>query len=184
MCSCKTPTLIIKRWLKIGFPGLWMYDIQPFKNIITSSLVLALHIRMMWFVFSCRENSSGSTLTSTDTSLEPTLKLASFIKIYYYRVNPALLLDILNMPLSHYVCLPLTEMSPDLLEKSRAIRQAKEERTFHVFYYMLTGAGEKLRCETFHYCVNASISATWMKVAGRSKINVVYWKLRHLLSSF
>ncbi|KAM9392532.1 myosin-9-like isoform 2-T2 [Pholidichthys leucotaenia] len=34
-----------------------------------------------------------------------------------------------------------------LLEKSRAIRQAKEERTFHIFYYMLTGAGDKLRHE-------------------------------------
>ncbi|KAG1928660.1 myosin-10 [Pimephales promelas] len=42
-----------------------------------------------------------------------------------------------------------THIKTFLLEISRVIRQAKEERNFHMFYYMLTGAEDELRSELY-----------------------------------
>lgn len=54
-----------------------------------------------------------------------------------------------------------------LLEKSRAIRQAKDERTFHIFYQLLSGADGKMISEylledfrNYRYLTHGNVSVT------------------------
>ncbi|XP_066563709.1 myosin-9-like [Amia ocellicauda] len=56
-----------------------------------------------------------------------------------------------------------------LLEKSRVISQAKDERTFHIFYYMLAGAEDELRSELFleHYSDYRFLSSGSVTIPGQ-----------------
>ncbi len=74
-----------------------------------------------------------------------------------------------------------------LLEKSRAIRQAKDERTFHIFYQLLRGASSKDRVEyllddikSYSYLSNTNVSVSGIDEVEEYKNTIKVWILKQI----
>lgn len=98
----------------------------------------------------------------------------------------------INFDASNLIC--GANIETYLLEKSRAIRQAPDERSFHIFYQLLKGATKEQRTElllddteTFQFLSHGYIPLTvsiprWMGLYALTTGKVCIWLFSHTLS--